>query len=102
METSQLKLPVALLWIMILSPLILFNIAAFQLLKGNDTLVAPFVITGIVIGVIAWIIILVHIIRNPIPNKTFWILSMFFVPLIAEIVYLIRRKTLLNMHAALK
>ncbi|MBT8318723.1 MAG: PLDc N-terminal domain-containing protein [Gramella sp.] len=46
---------------------------------------------------IFWLYILVDMIRNEIRDKTFWILSMFFLPFFAVIVYIYRRKNLIHL-----
>jgi hypothetical protein len=109
MESTARKFPYAFLWVMILSPIILMNVVAFlALLKGNQSagpvsagnMAVSVLLVGCILSeIIAWVIIQIDIIKNKFHNKTFWILSMFFIPVIAEIVYLIRRKKLLNIPA---
>lgn len=54
--------------------------------------------TSVAILFIFWLIILVDMIKQRFINKTFWILSMFFVPFFAPVVYLFRRKKLLYLR----
>jgi len=46
---------------------------------------------------IFWLFILIDMIKQKFKNKTFWILSMFFLPFFAPVVYLFRRKNLLHL-----
>ena len=45
-----------------------------------------------------WLIILLDMIKHKLFNKTFWILSMVFIPIFAPVVYLFRRKQLINLR----
>lgn len=47
---------------------------------------------------IFWVTILVDMITHKIKDKTFWILSMFILVIFAPVVYLFRRKNLLNLQ----
>ena len=48
---------------------------------------------------IFWLFILVDMIRTKIKDKTFWILSMIFLPFFAPVVYLFRRKNLIHLES---
>ena len=54
--------------------------------------------TAVAILFVFWLIILVDMIMQKFKNKTFWILSMFFVPFFAPVVYLFRRKNLMHLQ----
>ncbi|MCB7480969.1 PLDc N-terminal domain-containing protein [Gramella sp. ASW11-100T] len=54
--------------------------------------------TSNIILFIFWLIILMDMIRNEIRDKTFWILSMIFLPFFAPIVYIFRRKNLIHLE----
>ncbi|MBZ9731198.1 PLDc N-terminal domain-containing protein [Salegentibacter sp. JZCK2] len=54
--------------------------------------------TAVGILFIFWLFILIDMIKQKIKNKTFWILSMFFLPFFAPVVYLFRRKNLLHLE----
>lgn len=45
-----------------------------------------------------WLIILLDMIKQKLFNKTFWILSMFVLPIFAPVVYLFRRKQLAKLR----
>ncbi|WP_277875413.1 PLDc N-terminal domain-containing protein [Aequorivita sp. KMM 9714] len=44
-----------------------------------------------------WIIILSDMVKNKIYNKTFWIMTMFILPFISPIFYLIQRNRLIRL-----
>lgn len=52
---------------------------------------------GLVLFFSAWIIIFSDMVKNKIYNKTFWILSMFILPTIATIFYMIQRNKLMRL-----
>jgi len=54
--------------------------------------------TAVVILFIFWLFILIDMINQNLKDKTFWILSMFFVPFFAPVVYLFRRQNLLHLQ----
>ena len=54
--------------------------------------------TTVAILFIFWLFILIDMIKQNLKDKTFWILSMLFVPFFAPVVYLFRRKKLLHLQ----
>ena len=54
--------------------------------------------TTVAILFIFWLFTLVDMIKQNLKDKTFWILSMFFVPFFAPVVYLFRRNKLLHLQ----
>ncbi|WP_445458564.1 GldL-related protein [Flavobacterium sp. HNIBRBA15423] len=55
-----------------------------------------FLTVGLTVFFTTWIIMLSDMIKNKIHNKTFWVLTMFIIPTIAIILYLIQRNKLLK------
>ena len=54
-----------------------------------------FIGMGLISYFFVWIIILLDILNNPVYNKNFWFISMFILPYITVIVYLLRRNALI-------
>jgi len=54
--------------------------------------------TTVAILFIFWLFILIDMIKQNLKDKTFWIVSMFFVPFFAPVVYLFRRNKLLHLQ----
>lgn len=52
---------------------------------------------GLMLFFSTWIIILSDMLKNKIYNKTFWLLTMFILPPIATIFYLIQRNKLIRL-----
>lgn len=52
---------------------------------------------GLLLYFSTWIIVFSDMVKNNIYNKTFWILSMFIMPFIAVLFYLIQRNKLLTL-----
>lgn len=55
-----------------------------------------FLMVGGVLFVPNWIIILSDVVKRPIYNRRFWLLSMFILPTIAPLVYLIQRNKMMR------
>lgn len=104
MESNIRKFPYTLLWIMIVSSFVTLNIGAFQLLCQHIQIAHLLLILSLICYGIVWLIIFIDIVKSPIsPNsKALWLILMFAAAPITEIVYLIMRKRLLNMRAAVK
>ena len=56
-----------------------------------------FISAGLALFFFSWMIVLGDMIRNQVYNKVFWIASMFIIPGISVIFYLIQRKRLLRL-----
>ncbi|WP_205602134.1 PLDc N-terminal domain-containing protein, partial [Cyclobacterium jeungdonense] len=56
-----------------------------------------FLTVGLMLFFSTWIIILSDMVKNKIYNKAFWILTMFIMPAITTIFYLIQRNKLLRL-----
>lgn len=54
--------------------------------------------TTVAILFIFWLFMLIDMIKQNLKDKTFWILSMFFVPFFTPVVYLFRRNKLLHLQ----
>ena len=52
---------------------------------------------GLMLFFSTWVIILSDIVKNKIYNKTFWIITMFIMPSIATIFYMIQRNKLIRL-----
>ena len=52
---------------------------------------------GTAVFIITWFVILSDIIRNKIFNKTFWIISMFIIPQVSTLFYLLQREKLIRL-----
>lgn len=50
---------------------------------------------GLMLFLSAWLIILSDMVKNKIYNKTFWIMSMFILPTISPLFYMIQRNKLM-------
>ena len=52
---------------------------------------------AVTVFLVTWIIVLVDIIRNKVYNKIFWLLSMFIIPHISSLFYIIQREKLIRL-----
>lgn len=79
--------------------LVSFNLGAiiYWFIAKRYELVFSDFFSGMVLATftITWFVVLADQIRNKIYNKTFWIISMFIIPHISSLIYLIRRERLI-------
>lgn len=81
------------MWILSLSGAILSLIGAFakiQQLSFYNILLD----IGITLLIVSWVLVVSDIARNKIFNKTFWMISVLFIPAVSLFIYLVRRKKL--------
>jgi len=92
---SYFKIGILTVWAIAISNLLLTIfaiISEFYHLDSNNILL----LFWFIILPIGWIIFINDILQNKIYNKTFWIFSMFILPSISQVVYLIQRHKLLR------
>lgn len=96
MENKDFKIGVKTVWLLVIGNLFLTIIGALAKIQHWE-FSQIFLTVGLVIFFSTWIIILSDMVKNKIYNKTFWILTMFIIPSIATIFYLIQRNKLLRL-----
>lgn len=95
MENQDLKIGIRTVSILIIVGALLTFLGALAKLKHFTSSNFLF-IAGLIFFLSTWIIVLSDMVKNKIPNNFFWIFSMFAIPTITPIVYLIQRKKLLR------
>ncbi len=96
MENQDLKINTRTVWILVIGNFLLTIIGALAKIAHWE-FSQIFLIAGLMFFFSAWIIIFSEMVRNKIYNKTFWVMTMFIMPWIAIILYLIQRKKLIRL-----
>ncbi len=96
MEKQDFRINTKIVWILVIGNILLITIGALaKILHWEFSQI--FLIVGLIFFFSSWIIILSDMTMNKIYNKTFWIMSMFILPMISGIFYLIIRNKLLRL-----
>ncbi|MDZ7739738.1 MAG: hypothetical protein U5K32_11870 [Bacteroidales bacterium] len=97
MENPDLKISYMAVWALIIGQTLIVVFGAFAKIQHWDHS-QFFLIVGLVMSLFSWIIILSDMFRNRIYNKPFWIITMFIIPWIAMIVYMLQRNRLMRLE----
>lgn len=96
MKQQDFKIDIKTIWILVIGNLLLTIVGAFAKVQHWESS-QLFLTMGLMLLFSTWIIIVSDMAKNKIYNKTFWILSMFIMPTIAAIFYLIQRNRLIRL-----
>jgi len=96
MENKDFRISPKVVWILVIGNILLIIIGALAKILHWE-ISQLFLIMGIIFFFSTWIIILSDMTMNIIYNKTFWIMSMFIIPMITGILYLFMRNKLLRL-----
>ena len=96
MKNRDFKIDIKTVWFLVIGNFLLTIFGALAKIQHWEY--SQFFLTvGLMLFFSTWIIILSDMIKNKIYNKSFWILTMFIVPFISTIFYLIQRNKLLRL-----
>ena len=96
MENQDFRISIKIVWVLVIGNILLTFIAAFAKLRHWEF--SQILLTvGIILSFSSWIIVISDITKNKIYNKTFWIISMFILPTISPLIYLIQRNKLIRL-----
>ena len=95
MKTQEFKVSFSTVWFLAIGNLLLPIVGALAKIMHWEH--SQILLTaGLMIFFSTWIIILSDMVKNKIYNKTFWIISMFIIPTLAAVFYLVQRKKLIR------
>src|SRR5690625_1482070 len=101
MENNDLRIDKRVVWVLVIASLLLTILGAIAKIYHYG--ISEFVlIFGSAMIFSAWVILMSDMVKNQIYKKSFWILSMFILPTIAPIFYLIQRKRLIHLSKSFK
>jgi len=96
MENQDFKIGIKTVWFLVAGNLLLTVFGALSKIQHWEF--SQFFLTvGLMFFFSTWIIILSDMVKTKIYNKTFWIITMFIMPFIAIIFYLIQRNKLIRL-----
>lgn len=94
MENQDLTISIKTIWILIIGNFLITFVGVFA--KWQHWEFAQVLLTiALILFFTSWVVIISDIEKQKIHKKTFWLLSMFILPTIAPIFYLIRRKNII-------
>ncbi len=95
METNDFGIGIKTVWVLVIGNILLTIAGA--LVKIQQWGFSQLLFTGALILFFSiWIIVISDMLKNKIYNKTFWIMSIFIIPYITPIFYLIQRNKLIS------
>lgn len=96
MAHQDFKIGIRTVWFLVIGNLLLTVFGALAKIQHWEF--SQFFLTaGLMLFFSTWVIILSDMAKNRIYNKTFWILTMFIMPFISIIFYLIQRNKLIRL-----
>lgn len=96
MRDDDFRIDIKTVWILVIGNVALTFVGALAKIQHWEVS-QIFLTTALVIFFSSWLIILSDMVRNKIYNKVFWIATMFIMPSISAVFYLIQRKRLIRL-----
>ncbi|MBA6151200.1 hypothetical protein [Gelidibacter maritimus] len=96
MENQDFKMSIKTVWVLVITNSLLMIVGALGKIQ-NWGFSQTLLVMGLILFFITWIIILSDMLKHNIYHKTFWVLTMFIMPSISSIFYLIQRNKLLRL-----
>ena len=96
MNNQDFKISFKAVWFLVVGNILLTVVGAFAKIQHWDY--SQLLLTiGLMLFFSTWVIILSDMVKNKIYSKTFWIVTMFIMPSIASIFYMIQRNKLIRL-----
>jgi hypothetical protein len=96
MNNQDFRISFKTVWFLVVGNILLTVFGAFAKIQHWDY--SQILLTiGLMLFFSTWVIILSDMVKNKIYNKTFWIMTMFIMPSIATIFYMIQRNKLIRL-----
>ena len=95
MKNQNFNISIKTIWVLVIGNGLLTFVALFAKLMHWEFSQAMLT-AGLMLFFSTWVIILTDMLKHNIYNKSFWLTSMFFLPTISPIVYLIQRNKLIS------
>lgn len=96
MENQDFKISIKTIWFLVIGNFLLTTLGAFATIEHWE-FSQIYLTIGLMLFFSTWILVLSDIVKNKIYNKAFWISTMFIMPTISPIFYLIQRNKLLRL-----
>jgi len=98
MGNQDFKIDIKIVWILAISN-VLLNIVYILFLMLHWELSPTLTTASLIVFFATWVIVISDMTKNKIYNKSFWITSMFVLPTITAIFYLVRKDNLIRFEA---
>lgn len=96
MNNQDFKISFKTVWFLVFGNILLTVFGAFAKMQHWEY--SQILLTiGLMLFFSTWVIILSDMVKNKIYNKTFWIMTMFIMPSVATIFYMIQRNKLIRL-----
>lgn len=96
MKTKEFKINSKIVWLLVIGNILITLIGAFaKILHWSFS--ESWLTVGLILFFSSWIIIISDMYKNEIYNRKFWILSMFILPAISPLIYMIQRNKLIRL-----
>lgn len=96
MENQDFKIGIKTMWFLVVGNLLLISFGAVAKIQQWE-FSQIFLTVGLMLFFTTWIIIFSDMVKRKIYNKTFWIMTMFLMPFLSTIFYLIQRNKLIRL-----
>jgi hypothetical protein len=96
MKNQDFRIGIKTVWFLVIGNLLVTVFGALAKIQSWE-FSQIFLTVGLMLLFSTWIIIISDMVKNKIYNKTFWIITMFIMPTIATIFYLIQRNRLIRL-----
>ncbi len=96
MENNDFKISIKTVWVLAIGNILLTIVCALAQ-KQHYEFSQLLLTGGLIIFFSTWLIVISDMLNNKIYNKKFWIISMFTLPHISSIFYLIQRDKLIRL-----
>lgn len=100
MENNDFKINTKTVWVLVIGNNFLIFLGAIAKIQHWEF--SEYLLTsGIMVFFSSWIIIFSDMLKNKIYHKVFWIMSMFIIPFITSILYLLQKDKLIRLGSKL-
>ena len=96
MENNNFKISIITVWVLAIGNILLTIVGALAKIQHYE-FSQLLLISGLTLFFSTWLIVISDMLKNKIYNKIFWIMTMFTLPHISSIFYLIQRDRLIRL-----
>jgi hypothetical protein len=96
MEKQDYRISIKTVWVLVIGYIVLTTIGAVTKIQHWE-FSQILMMAGLILLFSSWIIVISDMTKNKIYNKTFWIMSMFILPGITPIFYIIQKNRLIRL-----
>lgn len=95
MKNQDFIISIKTVWVLVIGNALLTIMGAFAKIQHWE-FSQILLVVGLILFFSTWIIVISDMAKNKLYNKTFWLMSMFILPTISPLIYIIRRNKLIK------